>query len=154
MMAELFDENLLRKEDDIASREEARNEGIAEGRYEEKKETTINMLNLNLSDETISQCTGLSYEEIASLKKTQLINSKALTGGGKVMQYIVDEPIEGYDILATIRESKLRAERKGERKAKKKAALNMLKYNISDDIILECTGISAKTLESLKKKLN
>ena len=70
------------------------------------------------------------------------------------MQYIVDGPIEGYDILATIRESKLRAERKGERKAKKKAALNMLKYNISDDIILECTGISAKTLESLKKKLN
>ena len=37
MMAELFDENLLRKEDDIASREEARNEGIAEGRYEAKK---------------------------------------------------------------------------------------------------------------------
>ena len=69
MMAELFDENLLRKEDDIASREEARNEGIVEGRYEEKKETAINMLNLNLSDETISQCTGLSYEEIASLKK-------------------------------------------------------------------------------------
>lgn len=76
----------------------------------------------------------------------------------KVMQYIVDEPIEGYDIFATIRESNLKAEkkgeRKGERKANKETAFNMLKRNISDDIILECTGISAKTLESLKKKLN
>ena len=68
----------------------------------------------------------------------------------EVMQYIVDEPIEGYDIFATKRDW----EQKAEHKANKETAFNLLKKNISDEIILECTGISAKTLESLKKKLN
>ena len=75
----------------------------------------------------------------------------------KVMQYIVDEPMEGYDILATKREWERKAERKGEKRGKLEAntetAFNLLKNNISDDIILDCTGISAETLESLKKKL-
>ncbi len=73
------------------------------------------------------------------------------------MQYIVDEPMEGYDILATKREWERKAERKGEKRGKLEAntetAFNLLKNNISDDIIINCTGISAETLESLKKKL-
>ena len=81
------------------------------------------------------------------------------------MQYIVDEPMEGYDILATKREWERKAERKGEKRGKlegklegrleanTETAFNLLKNNISDDIILDCTGISAETLESLKKKL-
>lgn len=77
MMAELFDENLLRKEDDIASREEARNEGriegIAEGKIEGKleanAETALNMLKKNLSDDIILDCTGISAETLENLKK-------------------------------------------------------------------------------------
>ena len=77
MMAELFDENLLRKEDDIASREEARNEGriegIAEGKIEGKleanTETALNMLKKNLSDDIILDCTGISAETLENLKK-------------------------------------------------------------------------------------
>ena len=79
----------------------------------------------------------------------------------KVMQYIVDEPMEGYDILATKREWEQKAERKGEKRGKlegrleanTETAFNLLKNNISDDIIINCTGISAETLENLKKKL-
>ena len=73
------------------------------------------------------------------------------------MQYIVDEPMEGYDILATKREWERKAERKGEKRGKLEAntetAFNLLKNNIPDDLILKCTGISAETLECLKKKL-
>ncbi|MBQ5988716.1 MAG: hypothetical protein IJL67_04390 [Oscillospiraceae bacterium] len=36
---------------------------------------------------------------------------------------------------------------------KTEVALNMLKNNIPDDLILNCSGISAETLENLKKKL-
>ena len=65
------------------------------------------------------------------------------------MQMIMDEPIEGYDIFQTIRESKM----EGKLEGKTEVALNMLKNNIPDDLILSCSGISAETLEKLKKQL-
>ena len=42
------------------------------------------------------------------------------------MQYIVDEPIEGYDIFATIRESNLKAEKKANAKVNVKPIKKLL----------------------------
>ncbi|MBR6922975.1 MAG: hypothetical protein IKH50_00350, partial [Oscillospiraceae bacterium] len=76
----------------------------------------------------------------------------------EVMQMIMDEPIEGYDIFQTIRESKMEGKLEGKIEGRietqTEVALNMLKNNIPDDLILNCSGISAETLENLKKKLN
>ena len=73
------------------------------------------------------------------------------------MQMIMDEPIEGYDIFQTIRESKMEGKLEGKIEgrieAQTEVALNMLKNNIPDDLILNCSGISAETLEKLKKQL-
>ncbi|MDR0580717.1 MAG: Rpn family recombination-promoting nuclease/putative transposase [Holosporaceae bacterium] len=46
----------------------AREEGKAEGKAEGKKETAVSMLAKGLSMEIISECTGLSVDEIKSLK--------------------------------------------------------------------------------------
>ncbi len=69
------------------------------------------------------------------------------------MQMIMDEPIEGYDIFQTIRESKMEGKIEGKIEAQTEVALNMLKNNIPDNLILNCSGISAETLEKLKKQL-
>ena len=54
-------------------KEEAREEGLAEGREEGKKENAIEtarkLLKCNVSAGIISECTGLSLEELDGLKK-------------------------------------------------------------------------------------
>ena len=45
-------------------------EGRVEGRLEEKKEMVENLLNLNVNVETISQASGLSKEEIKTIKES------------------------------------------------------------------------------------
>jgi hypothetical protein len=80
----------------------------------------------------------------------------------EIMQMIMDEPIEGYDIFQTIRESKMEGKIEGRIEGKiegriegrTEVALNMLKNNIPDDLILNCSGISAETLEKLKKQIS
>jgi predicted transposase/invertase (TIGR01784 family) len=58
------------KQDEIeTSKADARNEGIAIGKAEGKKEAALAMLANNLSLEIISKCTGLSIEEIEILKE-------------------------------------------------------------------------------------
>ena len=47
----------------------ARIEGRAEGKAEEKQETTINCIEAGLSNETIQQITGLSLEEIQMIRE-------------------------------------------------------------------------------------
>ena len=69
MMAELFDEVILRKEDDIAAREEARNEGRIEGKLEASTETALNMLKNGISDDLILKCTGISVDTLETIKK-------------------------------------------------------------------------------------
>ena len=44
-------------------------QGIEQGRKEEKMEIAKNLLNTNLSDEDIAKATGLSIEEIMQLKE-------------------------------------------------------------------------------------
>lgn len=87
-------------------------------------------------------------------EKQTFINPKE---ADEVMQMIIDEPIEGYDIFQTLKESELKGEKRGLKKGKiegkTEVALNMLKNNIPDDLILNCSGISAETLEKLKKQL-
>ena len=54
-------------------KEEAREEGLAEGREEGKKENAVEtarkLLKCNVSAGIISECTGLSLEELDGLKK-------------------------------------------------------------------------------------
>ena len=69
------------------------------------------------------------------------------------MQMIMDEPIEGYDIFQTIRESKMEGKIEGRIETQTEVALNMLKNNIPDDLILNCSGISTETLEKLKEQI-
>ena len=87
-------------------------------------------------------------------EKQTFINPKE---ADEVMQMIIDEPIEGYDIFQTLKESELKGEKRGLKKGKiegkTEVALNMLKNNIPDDLILNCSSISAETLEKLKKQI-
>lgn len=78
MMAQLFDEEVMRKQYDIASRrkerEEGRNEGRIEGRLEGKMEGLIStaqaLINMkSMSLENISLATGLPLEKIEELSK-------------------------------------------------------------------------------------
>jgi len=58
------------KEDEINTRlAEGRAEGRAEGAAEKARETAVNLLSMGLSTEQIAKATGLSREEIASLKQ-------------------------------------------------------------------------------------
>ena len=50
------------------AREEGRDEGRAEGRAEEKLEIAKNLITLGLSDEAIIQSTGISAEQLHSLR--------------------------------------------------------------------------------------
>lgn len=52
-------------------RAEGRAEGIAEGRAEEKSEIAKNLISLGLSDEAIIQSTGISAEQLQSLRNRQ-----------------------------------------------------------------------------------
>ena len=56
---------------DMALAEETvENKGRLEGRLEEKQKMAENLLNLNVNIETISQASGLSIEEIQTIKET------------------------------------------------------------------------------------
>ncbi|WP_044973672.1 hypothetical protein [Ruminococcus sp. HUN007] len=55
--------------------DEAFEEGIEIGKTEEKRNTALNLLNTNVSVDIISQCTGLSLDEINKLKES--VNSEA-----------------------------------------------------------------------------
>lgn len=50
--------------------ETGENKGRLEGRLEEKQKMAENLLNLNVNIETISQASGLSIEEIQTIKET------------------------------------------------------------------------------------
>ena len=57
---------------DIAvQREEAYEDGLSKGAYQEKLETTKNFLSMELSIEQIAKGTGLSLEVIQTLKGSQ-----------------------------------------------------------------------------------
>ena len=49
--------------------QEGLQQGMQQGALEKAKETVINMLNQNLSDEIITRCTGLEKSVIEELKK-------------------------------------------------------------------------------------
>ena len=69
---ELNDE-MLKRAEIRENREEAYNEGLesgrAEGSLESKRETALKMIQNNLSFDLITECTGLSLEELNVLKK-------------------------------------------------------------------------------------
>lgn len=50
-------------------KDEAREDGLAEGAKKKAVETASKLLNKNISVETIAECTGLSLEEVNKLKE-------------------------------------------------------------------------------------
>ena len=51
-------------------RAEGLEEGRAEGRAEATRSTALNMLGMNLTTEIVAKATGLSVEEVETLKRT------------------------------------------------------------------------------------
>jgi predicted transposase/invertase (TIGR01784 family) len=51
-----------------AGRAEGLAEGLEQGQYQEKIQTTRNLIQMGLTDEQIVQATGLSLEQIQSLR--------------------------------------------------------------------------------------
>ena len=74
MMAQLFDEEVMRRQYDIASRKKEREEGRLEGRLEGKMENMIStaqaLIKLgSMSLENISMVTGLPLAKVQELSK-------------------------------------------------------------------------------------
>ena len=70
MMAQLFDEEVMRKQYDIASRRAEREEGRLEGRMENMISTAKALINMGaMSLENISLATGLPLEKVEELSK-------------------------------------------------------------------------------------
>jgi predicted transposase/invertase (TIGR01784 family) len=44
--------------------------GLAEGKAEERREVALKMLSKKFDDETIIECSGITLEELAALKKS------------------------------------------------------------------------------------
>ena len=65
---ELNDE-MLKRAEIRENREEAYNEGLEEGALESKRETALKMIQNNLSFDLITECTGISLEELNVLKE-------------------------------------------------------------------------------------
>ena len=57
-------------------REEGRTEGLAIGAQQKAIETARNLLNKNISQEIVAECTGLSLEEVLALKTEAELSAK------------------------------------------------------------------------------
>ena len=80
----------------------------------------------------------------------------------RVMQMMLDEPIEGFDIYKALRESETKGFKKGHEEGleegreegitenKITTARSLLASGVSDDIIINCTGISPADFEKIK----
>ena len=64
----------------------------------------------------------------------------------RVMQMMLDEPIEGFDIYKALRDSK----NEGVAENRISTARSLLASGVSDDIIINCTGISLADFEKIK----
>jgi len=78
------------------------------------------------------------------------------------VQMMLDEPIEGFDIYKALRESETKGFKKGHEEGREEGreegitenkittARSLLASGVSDDIIINCTGISLADFEKIK----
>ena len=77
------------------------------------------------------------------------------------MQYMVDEPIEGFDIYKALRDSRAEGEIEGVRKGKdegiKETQINMIKNmlenHVTDDLISLYSGLSIEEISQIKNEI-
>ena len=96
---------------------------------------------------------------IKATKRKTFVNEKEAY---RVMQMMLDEPIEGFDIFKALRESKSEGFEKGHEEGREEGreegiaenristARSLLASGVSDDIIISCTGISPSDFEKIK----
>ena len=82
------------------------------------------------------------------------------------MQYMVDEPIEGFDIYKALRDSRAEGKLEGRLEGKlegkdegiKETQIimikNMLENNVTDDQISLYSGLSIEEINQIKKEIN
>ena len=115
-------------------------EGWKEGVKKGKIRVALNMLAYGTPIDIIFKYTELSIYEINKLKDR--IN--------KVIQVVLDDYIEGFDIFKANSESNEQGREIGIAENRISTARNLLASGVSDDIIINCTGISPADFEKIK----
>ncbi len=85
------------------------------------------------------------------MKKTTFQNSEE--EAKKVMQKMIDEPMEIIDIFGALKESREEGRVEGREQERLETVLNMLADKVPDEEIIKYTRITADELEGLKKEL-
>jgi len=85
------------------------------------------------------------------VKKTTFQNSEE--EAKKVMQKMIDEPMEIIDIFGALKESREEGRVEGREQERLETVLNMLADKVPDEEIIKYTRITADELEGLKKEL-
>ena len=90
-----------------------------------------------------------------SKKRKKFVNEKEAE---RVMQYMVDEPIEGFDIYKALRDSRAEGKLEGKDEGIKETQIimikNMLENNVTDDQISLYSGLSIEEINQIKKEIN
>ena len=94
-----------------------------------------------------------------SKKRKKFVNEKEAE---RVMQYMVDEPIEGFDIYKALRDSRAEGKLEGKLEGKDEGIKetqiimikNMLENNVTDDQISLYSGLSIEEINQIKKEIN
>ena len=128
----------------------SKEEGYEDGEIDRAKKVALNMLRKDYPDDVIIELSEISQEDLESLKKEhdyQKDTSKSIV---KVI------PSAKYDEKLAFQVSKEEGYEDGLEKGKiehaKKVALNMLRNDYPDDVIIELSEISQEDLEALKEE--
>ena len=70
------------------------------------------------------------------------------------MQYMVDEPIEGFDIYKARRDSRAEGKDEGVKENQIFMIKNMLENHVTDDLISLYSGLSIEEIKQIKNEIN
>jgi hypothetical protein len=130
--------------------DEVREQAIKEGKLKGKVEVAKNMLLLDLDIDTIVRATGLRFIDIEFLKKQLKLREKAAHVLEDANPQEVDKVITNLEIA--LNEMDENAILKG-KMDKLEITKNLLLLNVSTDIIIKATGLTADEIESMKKEI-
>jgi hypothetical protein len=126
------------------TRRVARGEGIAEGRAESKILAAFNLREIGIATDTISTATGLSPEEISSLRKVDMPDEKVTIYETKVRD--VFDLLLQYEVQEVRRVARSKGKVVGRTEGKVDVANKLMELCIATDIIVSAIGISSDEL--------
>ena len=85
-----------------------------------------------------------------SKKRKKFVNEKEAE---RVMQYMVDEPIEGFDIYKALRESRAEGKDEGVKETQLAMIKNMLDNHATDELISLYSGLSIEEINQIKNNI-